>query len=245
MRKWFGAAVAIGAITQASSANAASIVFSPFNYSKPVEEYSNSSNSSAGPFSPNTLRALAQASDTLGNNRSVVTVRATSTFTVKPTGNEQAGQKVEGKLEGLLQGILRGDVTRLSEFSPDASYFASVVARVDAGPLSWASPLQPNQINFINIDESHSVRQSISDSAHLTIGDTYNFDMVLSVRASVQGEFVQSIADFSSNSNGNDRRFYAIVKAVPEPSETLGLIAVLGVGYLIKQRRTKKVGKVH
>lgn len=243
MNKWFCAVAVIGAMSVASPANAASIVFSQFSYSTPVKDYAASSNSRFGEPSRDTLKALAQASDFPGNESSIVTVRTTSTFTVNPTGNEKAGQKVEGKLEGVLQGILRGEVTR-SEFSPNASYFASVSARVNAGPLSWASPIQPNQINFTNITETYPVRQIVSDEAQLTIGDTYNFDMVLSVRSSVTGEFVQSVADFYS-SGDNNRRFYATVKAVPEPSETLGLITVLGVGYLIKKRRTNKVGKVH
>lgn len=234
-------------ITQTYTANAATITFGAFSYSTPQVNYSSLTGSKYTSF-PNILRADAEsyAPPPLPlnfTNRSTIEIREHSTFKVNPSVNEKNGQTIQAILTGDLLGELYGSSQGAFNVSM-GSYFASVAAKVAAGPISWSSP--SHSINR-NLTDDVFVRDQVYGSGQLTIGQTYDFDMALFVNSSalsLPDGSSSAGSDFYTSQGNNNRRFYATVEAVPEPSTTLGSIIFLGFGASIKRQYARKCKKV-
>lgn len=227
-------------VTQTYSVNAATITFGSFSYSAPQTDLGSTYENS----SPNILRARSlslEPGSRVGRVQSSTTqIRQHSNFTVNPTGNERNGQTIGAVLKGNLLGELSQNVINII----GSCCFASVAAKVDAGPISWSSPSHILSNSSIG---SVLVRDEVFGSGDLTIGETYNFDMVLFVNSRVSqgaGDFtIEADSDFYTSNGNNNRRFYATVEAVPEPLTILASGIALGFGGLFKKQYSRKQNK--
>lgn len=222
----------------AAPAEAAKITWGNANFSNPVYTCDDG-NTICFAFvqtQPNEIVAFAKAAYLLDNpgNINLFDVNATvhqtfsSSFTVDPTSGEAPGDKIYGSLFGRLDGRLKATGSNLGVGF--GSYSASVQASVNAGFADWTNPSTGSSISGSNpftlantrIDFPFRIKRE------LTVGETYPFEMNLTINASKNGPFTVESRFLNT--------FSADVQAVPGPLPVLGLGAFFGYSRKLRKR---------
>jgi hypothetical protein len=251
-----------GVLLQTLEAQAASISFDPWTYTRPTVTGTNFS-SGNGMATPRTLKAFAQATstDTIPESsppqfaRTIISL--SNFFTVIPEIGEENGDHVRGFLSGRLQGAYGSYI--VSE--GDVGFFiSSVVASVNAGgfqPWNSSTPI------FIGTEPgSRPINEPINREGILTIGQRYQLNMRLDVFAATLMGNSQAYSDFFSPEQAEsdffsgeqaDSDFFSgdapgltvniRTEPVPEPLTILGSATGLGFAAFFKRQHSKKQKK--
>jgi hypothetical protein len=197
-------------------ANSAEILWGDWMFSPQSVSGADDFSSGKGTATANHLKAIAitaasPISPSSWLTRNITTsISLTNTFKVIPGPGENNGDTKRGLLSGHLVGKLVGiglDVAYLT-----GNYGASVSANVNAGFTNWTNPSSGTAISgsvLVLGNSNLPVSIGINQLAPITIGNTYEFSMSLTVNATASGVY-----QASSKFDGEMGEFYANVTAL-------------------------------